>query len=187
MNIRFLPFLLSLVVSWSVQGASDDFRLYVQDVSDAEGGRVSSCVILAGTNRFSFFPPQNWNVRGDGVARSVTLTSPDQSASVQFKFQPASIRTNMPDLRRFVSAEYPGSRIRGETMCFSGDSEEVALDLARPIKGSLSVYIRTTLVRLHPEIVEASLTSSPQRFASQLPIFNNVVTSLRGEISKPHK
>ncbi len=184
---RFLSAIFSVAFFWFVQNASGDFRLYVQEVVDAEGGRATSCVILVGTNRFSFSPPPNWNVRGDEIARSVILRSPDQAATIQFKFQPDSIRTNTPDLRRFVSGAYPGSRIRGETKCFSGNSEELTLDLVRPIKDSFSVYIRTTLVRLSPEIVEVSLTSSPQRFTPHLPVFNNVITSLREEIPKTHR
>ena len=181
-----LPLLVSaLLVTQNVLPAAESLRFFTQPLIIPERGAVTSCILLLGTNRFSFLPPPDWRVQCDDNSKTVTLTSSDLGVGVHFKFITDRSQTGQPlqaDIfRPRVLARFPGGIITNEFTCFTSGREGLAFDVDHVGAKKMKMTTRLAFVPFPGGLVEFDLTTTQKQFELyQLP-FGNLLTSFRIE------
>lgn len=182
--------LLASLVAWTFAPAAwaQSFRIFQKQISDAEGQKINACIVLVGSNQFSFLPPAGWQVKGDEYEKTVTLRSSDQGASIILKLgaETLNVETNrsIETLRQLARQRFPQSVISAEFSCFAAGMEQPVFDLERMVR-NLRLMTRVTYLQLPGRTIEVSLTAMRPKFASYQSVFNTVLTSLRVEARRP--
>jgi hypothetical protein len=129
------PFCLSsaaLLCFWLPLEGAETFRLFSQPLSIPERGEVTSYVLLAGSNRFSFLPPAGWLISARAEKREVTLLSHDQIVGISFKIVVDGIaagqKQDLDKWRHEVLRRYPNAKIVNESSCYSRDGEGICFE-----------------------------------------------------------
>ena len=186
---------LLLVLAGRLQ-AAENFRLFTQPLLIPERGEVTSYVLLAGTNKFSFLPPPGWHVRPDAAEKTITFMPVDLSASISVKIlsgqpeptnrQPANSEPASPESlqkgkadhwRQQLLDRYPGAKIMEEFRCYTRGNEGVSFDLEQLVGHKISTSSRVAVVSFSGGSVEFVLTTATKKFADYNFAFGNLLTS----------
>ena len=177
-----------LLAGWATAHAADKFQLLAEPLRIPERGAVLSYAILTESNKFGFIPPVRWNVQADPPAKTVTLLSPDVTASITLSFLPGEAAPAAePDaarVRREVLARFPGARVTAEFRGYTTGTRCRTLDLKRVVNEQ-AVASRVAVVAYPHLTVQLNLTTSAERFAAYHQSLGQVMASFRREALAP--
>jgi hypothetical protein len=188
MSFLSSPFCLSLealLCFWLPLEGAETFRLFSQPLSIPERGEVTSYVLLAGSNRFSFLPPAQWQITAKAEKREVTLLSRDQIAGMSFKIIVDGIAAKgKPDLdkwRKEALKRYPNAKIVSESSCYSGDGEGICFEFHHIASHKAKMSTRLAFVPFREGTIEFLLTAPRESFVDYTFTFGNLLTSFHSE------
>lgn len=165
--------------------AAESLRFFTQPLVIPERGTVTSCVILLGTNRFSFLPPPDWRVHCDDSTKSVALTSRDLGVGIHFKFVSDRFQTDQPlqpeTLRTQVLQRFSGGKIANEFACFTSGREGLAFDVEYTGAKKVRMLTRLAFIPFPGGLVEFNLTATEKQFESNQLALGNLLTSFHIE------
>ena len=152
---------LGILQTKNAPGA-EEFRLVKRAVKIAERGEVIGYTLLVESNKFSFLPPLNWQVRGSPSEKQVVFLPRDLIASISLKVLPTQVATNAglhPDqVRQLALDRYPDAKVRGQFTCVVNGGPGEAIDLERV--GGNETLVLTRLARISSRSNSASRTGS---------------------------
>jgi len=180
----FLP-LEALLCLWLPLEAAETFRLFSQPLLIPERGEVTSYFLLAGSNRFSFLPPAQWQISAKTEKREVTILSRDQSAGMSIKIVVDGIAAKgKPDLdkwRKEALKRYPNAKIVSESSCYSGDGEGICFEFHHIAAQKAKMSTRLAIVPFWEGIVEFLFTAPRESSEDYAFTFANLLTSFHSE------
>lgn len=165
---------------------ADDFHLFQRRVSAGESGEVMVNIWRVGTNRFQFLPLPGWQVQGDESAVSLMIRSPDQGATIVWRFvNDCSGMTNAMsmtnDFRPMIQERYPDGEILGEFVCHVAGGRGLAWDIRRIIPQKAVLQTRFVRVMQPAGLMEFELTTMVQKFPEHEVTFRALLSSIRIE------
>lgn len=176
---------LMLLLPAKLLPAAESLRFFTQPLVIPERGTVTSCVILLGSNRFSFLPPADWRVHCDDSTKLVTLTSRDLGVGLHFKFVSDRFQTGQPlqveMLRTQVLQRFSNGKIANEFACFTSGREGLAFDVEYTGAKKIKMLTRLAFIPFPGGLVEFNLTGTEKQFESNHLAFGNLLTSFRIE------
>jgi hypothetical protein len=135
-----------------------------------EMGDATGLAWLTGGMEIRFLPPQSWKPHLDAARGEVALTSTDWAASLVLRVVPveygATSKIDPAEHRQALLARHPGATILDEFECHAGGHAGRMVSLQMPVAGGKSLAIRHARVPFPGGVIEASLRSPPDQFAS---------------------
>jgi hypothetical protein len=188
MSFLSSPFFFSLEVllcfGLPLEGA-ETFRLFSKPLSIPERGEVTSYVLLAGSNRFSFLPPAQWQISAKAEKREVTLLSRDQIAGICFKIVMDGIaakeKQDLDKWRKEVLRRYPDAKIVSESSCYSGDGEGICFEFHHIASNKSQMSTRLAFVPFTEGTIEFLLNAPRESSEDYTFTFANLLTSFHSE------
>ena len=188
MSFLSSPFCLSLealLCFWLPLEGAETFRLFSQPLSIPERGEVTSYVLLAGSNRFSFLPPARWQISAKAEKREVTLLSRDQIAGISLKIVVDGIaakeKKDWDKWRREVTRRYPDAKIVSESNCYSGEGEGICFEFHHVASNKSKMSTRLAFVPFREGTIEFLLTAPRESSEDYTFTFANLLTSFHSE------
>ena len=179
---------LGILQTKNAPGA-EEFRLVKRAVKIAERGEVIGYTLLVESNKFSFLPPLNWQVRGSPSEKQVVFLPRDLIASISLKVLPTQVATNAglhPDqVRQLALDRYPDAKVRGQFTCVVNGGPGEAIDLERVGGNETLVLTRLAYLPVPGGLVEFNLTAPSRKFADYQFTFGNLLTTFRSESCPP--
>jgi hypothetical protein len=178
-------FWLFWVVSNSAQSshAAQDFRLFTEEIRDAEENKMARYVLLADDKRFTFIPPARWNVKADRTKRTITLLPQDLKAGVTMRFNQepggGTPELKTAELRERIQERYPGAKFTREFECASDGQTGLAFDLIRLVEKNTKAGMRIVFVPYDGGMVEFELTTAAAKLADYHVSFSRLLYSFR--------
>ena len=167
-----------------LEGA-ETFRLFTQPLLIPERGEVTGYALLAGTNRFSFLPPVDWQINANAEKREVTLLSHDQIVGMSFKIVVDGIgareKQDLNKWRQEVLKRYPSAKIVKESTCYSRDVQGICFEFLRIASKKAKLSTRLAFVPFSDGTVEFLLTAPSEKSEDYTFIFANLLTSFHSE------
>jgi len=180
---------MALMAAWGQTTPPENFRFFPQPVEIPERGEVISYVLLLGTNRFSFLPPPNWQLKYEAAERKAVLIPRDLAASMTLKIvltnQPGAEPLAPEPLRLRVLESLPQARIIHEFPCYTSARKGLAFDLEQVAANRTKLVTRQAYVPFSAGLIEFSLTTPASRFPKFKSAFSSLLTSFRIELSNP--
>ena len=181
----FFPSLAALLCFWLPVEGAETFRLFSQPLWIPERGEVTSYVLLAGTNRFSFLPPAAWRISGNAEKREVILLSQDQIVSIRLKLVEKGIaakgKQDVDQWREEVVRRYPDAKMVSEFSCYSGDGQGTCFEFQRIASKKTKLSTRLAFVPFADGTVEFLLTAPNEKSEEYSFTFANLLTSFHSE------
>jgi len=188
MSLLSSPFfnsMLALLCLWRPLEGAEAFRLFTQPLSIPERGEVTGYALLAGSNRFSFLPPADWQISGNAAKREVTLMSHDQIVVMSFKIVVDGIgareKQDLNKWRQEILKRYPGAQIVNESTCYSRDVQGICFEFLRIVSKKIKLSTRLAFVPFSDGTVEFLLTAPREKSEDYTFIFANLLTSFHSE------
>ena len=182
---RFCLSSAALLFFWLPLEGAETFRLFSQPLSIPERGEVTSYVLLAGSNRFSFLPPSAWQISGNAEKREVILLSHDQIASISFKLVGKGIaakgKQDVDQWREEVVRRYPSAKVISESSCYSGDGHGICFEFERITSKKSKLSSSLAFVPFSDVTVEFLLTAPNEKSEEYRFTFANLLTSFHSE------
>lgn len=132
-----------------------------------ERGQVTGYLLRAGTNRFTFLPPQDWQAKANLVKDEVVLMRRDLVTSITIKIQASAEAPEKIDpvrLRGRVQENYPQARITEEFACYTKGREGLCLGFEWMTPAKTPAYTQLACVPFANGTIEFNLTAPVAKF-----------------------
>jgi hypothetical protein len=161
---------LAALSLWALGGwvqASEAFQLTPHAFKIPERGHVTGYLLLAGSNRFTFLPPHEWQAKANPVKHEVVLMRRDLVTSITIKIQTSAEATEKIDpvrLRDRVQENYPQARVTEEFPCYTRGREGLCLGFEWLTPAKTKAYTHLACVPFASGTIEFNLTAPVAKF-----------------------
>jgi len=176
---------LALVAAESIAHAAGGLQFFPRLISIPERGEVTGYVLVVGADRFSFIPPQGWQLKYNANQRAIVLTPPDYAASLTVRILPAdpAMATDSPAeaIEQKLLKRFPGAKVVDTQPCCLSGMEGLAFDLERTTSQGTVLATRVCCIPFPGGQVEFCLATTPGKLKESDVSLNVLMTSFEIE------
>ncbi len=145
-------------------------------------GEIETALLVSGQTTYCFVPPHGWGISLDSQSRRVILADPDRTASITFAFSGDSttaVDTSVEACRERVWRRFTEARIAAEFPCYTSTFSGREFEVAWLAAGQVAMRSRIAFFSTGNGLLEVSLSTMENRFATFKPGFGALLTSFQ--------